>query len=84
MSVINVSPDAIERYRESAFVGLLFAGALVFSVATAFFVIGISINTGPPAPYVTPLAKQLLTVGSLVAMIAGAVLIRTAASIVGL
>lgn len=83
MSAINISPDTVEQYRESAFVAVLFVGALLFAIGGAFLVIGISINTAPPAPYVTPTAKQILIVGSLVAIVVGAVLVRFAARIVG-
>ena len=77
------SEDTIEQFREPAFVAVLLVGAFVFALAGAFLIVGISINTQPPAPYVRPVDKQILIVGSLVAMIVGAVLIRSAARIVG-
>lgn len=83
MSAINISPDTVEQYRESAFVGVLFLGALIFAVGGAFLVIGISVNTEPPAPYVTPSAKQILIAGSLVAVVIGGFLVRFAARVVG-
>lgn len=83
MSAINISSDTFEKLREPAFVAILFVGALIFALGGAFVVVGISINTAPPAPYVSPTAKQILTFGSLVVMVVGALLIRMAARIVG-
>ncbi len=83
MSTAYLSQDTIEQFRESAFVGVLLVGAVLFALSGAFLVVGISINTQPPAPYVDPAAKQILIVGSVVGMVVGAVLIRFAARIVG-
>lgn len=83
MSAINISPDTLERYRESAFVAVLFLGALIFAFGIAFLVVGIGVNTEPPAPYVTQTAKQILIAGSLVAIVVGGVFVRFAARIVG-
>lgn len=83
MSVVNLSRDAVEQLREPAFVAVLLVGALFVALGGAFLVIGISINTAPPAPYVRPIDKQLLIVGSIVAMVVGSALIRFAARIVG-
>lgn len=83
MSTAYLSEDTIEQFREPVFVALLFIGAFVFALGGAFLVVGIGINTAPPAPYVRPVDKQILIVGSIVAMIGGAFLIRFAARIVG-
>lgn len=83
MSTAFVSSDAVEQFREPAFVVVLLVGALAFALGGAFLVVGISINTSPPAPYVSPRDKQILIVGSLVSMVVGALLIRLAARIVG-
>jgi hypothetical protein len=83
MSTANSSPNRFEQYREPAFVVVLFVGALIFSLGWAFLIIGVSINTAPPAPYVSSTDKQLLIVGSIVAILVGGLMIRTAARIVG-
>lgn len=83
MSVANVSEDTIEQFREPAFVVVLLVGALIFALSGAFLVVGVSINTAPPAPYVSPTDKQILIVGSIVGLVVGGFLIRLAARIVG-
>lgn len=83
MSAVTLSSDTVEQLREPAFVIVLFVGALILALGGAFLVVGVSINTAPPAPYVSPLDKRLLIVGSVVSMVIGAVLIRLAARIVG-
>lgn len=83
MSAIALPSDVVETFREPAFAFLLVAGTLVFALGGAFLVIGVAINTQPPAPYVDPLDKQLLIVISIVAMIVGLWLIRLSARVVG-
>ena len=83
MSTAYLSEDVVEQFREPAFVAVLLVGAFTFALSGAFLVVGISINTQPPAPYVRPVDKQILIVGSVVGMVVGAVLIRFAARIVG-
>lgn len=83
MSTVNLSRSSLEQLREPAFVAVLFVGALIFSLGGAFLVVGVSINTEPPAPYVSPTDKQLLILGSMISMVVGAALIRMAARIVG-
>lgn len=83
MSAVSLSSDVIEQFREPAFIVVLLVGASVLAFGGAFLVIGVSINTSPPAPYVSPIDKQLLIVGSIAAMVVGAALIRFAARIVG-
>lgn len=83
MSTAYLSDETVEQFREPAFVALLFIGAIVFALGGAFLVVGISINTAPPAPYVTPTDKWLLVAVSAVAMVVGAAMIRFAAKIVG-
>lgn len=83
MSAISLSEETVEHLREPAFVVLLLVGMGVFAFAAAFLVIGIAINTAPPAPYVTPTDKRLLIVLSLVGMVVGALLVRAAGRTVG-
>ena len=83
MSVAYLSEDTVEQFREPLFVAVLLVGATVFALAGAFLVVGISINTAPPAPYVTPTDKRILIVVSLVGMVIGGALVRLAAKIVG-
>lgn len=83
MSAIAFPRDTIERFREPAFAFLLLGGTFVFAIGGAFLVIGVAINTAPPAPYVDPLDKQLLIVLSIIAMIVGLWLIRLSARVVG-
>lgn len=83
MSATAISRDTVERFREPAFAFLLLGGTLVFALGGAFLVIGVAINTAPPAPYVDPLDKQLLILVSIVGMIVGLWLIRLSARVVG-
>jgi hypothetical protein len=83
MSTANSSKDRFEQFREPAFVVVLFIGALILALGGAFLVVGVTINTAPPAPYVSPIDKRLLIIGSLLSMILGGALIRLAARIVG-
>lgn len=82
MSAATLSPDTVEGLREPAFVVLLLVGMTVFSFGGAFLVIGVSINTAPPAPYVSPTDKRLLVGSSLAAMVVGVVLVRLAGRVV--
>ena len=80
---IRLSRDTIEQLREPSFVTLLLVGVLLFALGGAFLVLGVAINTGPPAPYVTPTDKRLLIGISLGVMVVGVVLIRVAVRVVG-
>jgi hypothetical protein len=83
MSAATLSRDVVEQLREPTFIALLFVGATVFALGGAFLVVGIAINTAPPAPYVSPSDRRFLVVGSLLAMVLGGALVRWAARIVG-
>lgn len=73
----------IERWREGSFVVVFFVGVGVFTLGTAFFVLGVSVGTGPPAPYMSPNDKRILVASSLGTMVVGALTVRFAARIVG-
>lgn len=84
MSVAPPIPaDLVERYREVAFVVLLSVGALLFALGIAFLVIGASVGTAPPAPYMTPTDKYALVAVSLAGCAAGLLLVRAAGRVVG-
>lgn len=83
MSAATLSRDTVEGLREPAFVVLLLVGMTVFAFGGAFLVIGVSINTAPPAPYVSPADRRLLIGSSIAAMVVGAVLVRLAGRVVG-
>lgn len=68
---------------EVGFAGLLTIGMLVFALGMAFFILGVSINTSPPAPYVSQTDKYLLVGLSSVAMVIGLVFVRAAGKMVG-
>lgn len=68
---------------EVRFIGFLGLGVVLFAVGFAFVVLSLSINTQPPAPYVSPMDKGLLVVGSLATTLLGVWLIRVAGRVVG-
>lgn len=62
---------------------LLFVGALITALGVAFLVIGVSIGTESPAPYMPQRDKTLLVVLSAAAIVVGALVIRAAGKVVG-
>lgn len=68
---------------EVSFICLLGLGVVLFALGFAFVVLSLSINTQPPAPYMSPMDKGLLIVGSLTTTLTGLWLIRVAGGIVG-
>lgn len=78
-----MSVNSFERYREPTFAVALFAGMLVFALGIAFLILGVAINTEPPAPFMTPTAKYTLIGISVIAIVVGAVTIRFAGKVVG-
>lgn len=73
-----------EGTREALFVGGAILGVAVFALGLAFLIVGVSVGTSPPAPYLqTTLDKVLLIGGSLTAMAAGAGLVRAASTLAG-
>lgn len=76
--------DTFERFREPVFVVAFFGGMLVFALGLAFLILGITINTAPPAPYVTQGDRYLLSAVSVVAIVVGLAAVRFAGRVVGL
>lgn len=83
MSIAGLSEETLERLREPAFVVLLLVGMGVFAFSAAFLVIGVAINTAPPAPFVTPTDKRLLIGLSAAGMVVGVLVIRLSGRTVG-
>ena len=79
-----MSGDTFERFREPVFAVAFFGGMLVFALGIAFLILGITINTAPPAPYVTTTDRYMLIVISIAAAIAGLASVRFAGRVVGL
>lgn len=79
----RTSNPTVERFRELGFVSLALVGALLFALGVGFLVIGVSIGTGPPAPYTTPTGKRLLIIASLAAIVGGVLVVRMAGKVVG-
>lgn len=76
--------NRLEQLREPLFVVVLFAGTVVVALGIAFLILGIAMDTTPPAPYFASRKAQLLvTGGSLVAIVVGLGLIRRAARFAG-
>lgn len=77
----HVIPESLQN---TVFVGGVLLGMTVFAVGLAFLILGVSVGTGPPAPYVyTSTDKYLLVAGSLGTMVAGLAVVRLAARAVG-
>ena len=72
-----------DRFREPVFVGAFFGGMLVFALGLAFLLLAITINTAPPAPYVSPNDRYLLIAISVGAVVVGAGTVRFAGKVVG-
>lgn len=74
----------VDRYRELIFLLGLLAGALLFTLGFAFFILGVALDTTPPSPYLKSFMDQvLLLIGSILAMISGIVLVRMASKVGG-
>lgn len=72
-----------DRGNEASFLFILGLGVILFALGFGFVILSLSIKTHPPAPYVSPMDKGLLVVGSLTSTIVGVWLIRVAGRIVG-
>jgi uncharacterized membrane protein len=79
-----MNEDTFERFREPVFVVAFFGGMLVFALGVAFLILGITINTAPPAPYVAENDRYLLIAVSVAATVAGLASVRFAGRVVGL
>lgn len=79
-----MSGETFERFREPVFVVAFFGGMLVFALGIAFLILGVTVNTAPPAPYVTQTDKYLLIAVSVGATIVGLASVRFAGRVVGL
>ena len=78
-----MNQENLDRFREPVFVGAFFGGMLVFALGMAFLILGLTVNTAPPAPYVSPNDRHLLIAISAGAVIVGAGLVRFAGKVVG-
>lgn len=77
----HVIPESLQN---TVFIGGVLLGMTVFALGVAFLILGVSVGTGSPAPYVyTTTDKYLLIAGSLGTIVAGVVLVRLAARAVG-
>jgi hypothetical protein len=75
---------ALDRLREPLFVVGVLAGVVVLAVGFAFFVLGLSMDTTPPAPYFATVTDRLLVLGGSVgAMVLGAFVVRGSANFAG-
>lgn len=86
MSSQNSTPkdSLLERNREKGFVISLVVGMLVFALGMAFFILSLSMNAHPPAPYFASVTDRILTgVISVGFMIAGILIIRLGSRIGG-
>ena len=79
-----MSNETFERFREPVFVVAFLGGMLVFALGVAFLILGITINTAPPAPYVTPSDRYLLIGVAAGALVVGVASVRFAGRVVGL
>ena len=78
-----MSTDRFKRLREPTFAVSLFTGMLVIALGVAFLILGATINTAPPAPYMNPSEKYLLVAISVIAIIGGLGMVRFAGKVVG-
>ena len=73
-----------ERLQEYGFAGLLLLGVLVFSLGLAFLILGLAIQTESPSPYLASTSdKYGLIAASVVTILVGLVMVRSAGRIVG-
>lgn len=78
-----MSANSFGRYREPTFAAALFVGMLLFALGIAFLILGIAVNTSPPAPYMTSTDKYTLIGISVAAIVVGVVTVRFAGKVVG-
>lgn len=84
MSANDRNAAASNRSREPLFVGGVFLGVLVLALGVAFLILGVSMDTTPPAPYFASTTDRLLVVaGSLGAVVFGALVVRGSARLAG-
>lgn len=79
----RMKPPLSEGSRELGFAVGLVLGVALLALGTAFLVLGLSISTEPPAPYMSVRDRRLLIVGSLLTAVLGAVVIRYVKPLLG-
>lgn len=79
-----MSNETFERFREPMFVVAFFGGMAVFALGVAFLILGFTVNTAPPAPFVSSSDRYLLIAVAAVAAVAGMAAVRFAGRVVGL
>lgn len=67
-----------ERGSEAVFVGALIVGSTLLALGSAFLVLGLTVTTHPPAPYLPQPEKYLLAAGSAVTAAVGFGILRWA------
>lgn len=84
MSAHENDANGVERLREPAFVGGVVLGVLVVAVGLAFLILGLAMDTVPPAPYFETTTDRILVLGGAVgAMVVGAGVVRGSARLAG-
>lgn len=67
-----------DRVREASFISTLVVGMTLVSFSGAFLILGLTVNSQPPAPYLSPGDKRLLIIVSGVSIGIGLVIIHIA------
>lgn len=69
--------------REWRFAIGVVVGIGVFATGMAFLILGLAINTQPPAPYMSPWHRRVLIALSIVLLVVGAAVVRLSGQIIG-
>jgi hypothetical protein len=74
----------VDRYREALFVAGLVLGVVVLALGGAFFLLGATLTTTPPAPYLASTTDKLILLAVSTAAIAlGGGIVRGALKLAG-
>lgn len=79
----RMKPPLSESSRELGFAVGLVLGVALLALGTAFLVLGLSISTEPPAPYMSVRDRRFLIGGSLLSVVLGVVVIKYVKSLLG-
>jgi hypothetical protein len=79
----SVDSRPADGSREARFVAALLFGVALVAVGSAFLVLGVTISTSPPAPYMSVRDRRLLIAGSVLTVCLGVVVVNYARRFVG-
>jgi hypothetical protein len=79
----SVDARQTDDSREARFVAVLLLGVALVAIGTAFLILGVTISTSPPAPYMSVWDRRFLIGGSALTVCLGVVVANYARRFVG-